>query len=261
MYKDNIPSGYHISKGTDSIFYILNDGDIFIKNLSKDLQTAKIEAEKIAGKKVEVICWTRIYQTKSQNKKIRFGFEPLQRYVLPKGYAVNEFDKVFYSIEDFPLFHKSWHSKQVDITTNGDNDVLIFGYDWRKNKKDQEYNAIKNSQWLGNVKQEITFKGKITLKKEINSYYGKTNLYKFDVNGNVVLTFTQLQLGEINQVVSIKAKVSKKDYGSNEYGERNSVYAKTNDYNSTLDNYFEGWFWRKITKINRPQLIKERANG
>ena len=57
--------------------------------------------------------------------------------------------------------HKSWHSKQVDITPNGDDDVLTFGSDWRKNKEDQEYNAIKNSQWLGKVRQEISFKGKI----------------------------------------------------------------------------------------------------
>tara|TARA_Y100000114_G_scaffold129849_1_gene127442 strand:- start:72 stop:851 length:780 start_codon:yes stop_codon:yes gene_type:complete len=259
MFRNNIPSGFHISKGTDSVFYILNDGNTFIKNLSKDLEESKIQAKNIVGKDVDVSIWTRIYQTKKSKPKL--GFEPLQRYALPKGYAVNKFNKVFYSIKDFPLFHKSWHSKQVDITPNVDNDVLIFGYDWRKNKKDKEYNAIKNSQWLGKVKEEISFKGKIIVKKEINCFYGKTNLYKFDVDGNVVLTFTQLQLGEINQVVSIKAKVSKRDYGSNEYGERNSVYAKTNDYNSSLDNYYGGWFWRKITKINKPQLIKERANG
>lgn len=258
MFRNNIPSGFHISKGTDSVFYILNDGIKFIKNLSKDLQTAKIEAEKIAGKKVEVIYWTRIYKTNNQNKKIKFGFEPLQRYVLPKGYAVNKFDKVFYSIKDFPLFHKSWHSKQVDITPNGDDDVLTFGSDWRKNKEDQEYNAIKNSQWLGKVRQEISFKGKIIVKKEINGFYGKTNLYKFDVDGNVVLTFTQLQLGELNQVVSLKGKITSKDYGEPRYGD--TVKAKDKDENYfDNDNLEDGTFYRKITKINKPQLIKERA--
>jgi hypothetical protein len=33
--------GYHISKGADDIYWILNDGDFFIQNLSKDLDIAK----------------------------------------------------------------------------------------------------------------------------------------------------------------------------------------------------------------------------
>ena len=55
MLKENIPLGYHISKGTDSVFYILNDGDTFVKNLSKDLETAKIEAKKIVGNEASII--------------------------------------------------------------------------------------------------------------------------------------------------------------------------------------------------------------
>ena len=259
MYKDNIPSGYHISVGAEGVFYILNDGNTFIKNLSKDLEASKIQAKNIVGKDVDVSIWTRIYQTKNCNKKIRFGFEPLQRYALPKGYAVNKFDKDFYSIKDFPLFHKSWHSEQINETSIGDN-VLRFGYDFRKNLKDQEYNSIKNSQWLGKVRQEICFKGKIIVKKEINGFYGKTNLYKFDVDGNVVLTFTQLQLGEINQVVSLKGKITSKDYGEPRYGD--TIEAKDKDENYfDNDNLQDGTFFRKITKINKPQLIKERSNA
>ena len=30
MFIDNIPSGYHISKGAEGIFYILNDGKTFL---------------------------------------------------------------------------------------------------------------------------------------------------------------------------------------------------------------------------------------
>ena len=32
----NIPNYYHISKGAYSIYYILNNGEDFIKNLSTD---------------------------------------------------------------------------------------------------------------------------------------------------------------------------------------------------------------------------------
>ena len=255
MFRNNIPSGFHISKGTDSVFYILNDGNTFIKNLSKDLEESKIQAKNIVGKDVDVSIWTRIYQTKKSKPKL--GFEPLQRYALPKGYAVNKFNKVFYSIKDFPLFHKSWHSEQIDSTDIGDN-VLIYGYNFRKNLEDQKYNNIKNSQWLGKVRQEISFKGKIIVKKEINGFYGKTNLYKFDVDGNVVLTFTQLQLGELNQVVSLKGKITSKDYGEPRYGD--TIKAKDKDENYfDNDNLKDGTFFRKITKINKPQLIKERA--
>ena len=255
MLKENIPLGYHISKGTDSVFYILNDGDTFVKNLSKDLETAKIEAKKIVGENVDVSIWTRIYQTKES--KPRFGFEPLQRYALPKGYAVNKFDKVFYSIKDFPLFHKSWHSEQIDRTDIGDN-VLRFGYDFRKNLEDQEYNSIKNSQWLGTkgkVREPITFTGKIILKR--NTRFGST-LYKFDVNGNVVLTFTENELGNLNQVVSIKANITRKEYGDRNYGD--TIKARDEDENYfDNDNLQDTTFFRKITKINKPQLIKERT--
>ena len=36
MFIDNIPSGYHISKGAEGIFYILNDGKTYISKLSTD---------------------------------------------------------------------------------------------------------------------------------------------------------------------------------------------------------------------------------
>ena len=41
MFIDNIPSGYHISKGAEGIFYILNDGKTYISKLSTDLKEAK----------------------------------------------------------------------------------------------------------------------------------------------------------------------------------------------------------------------------
>jgi len=38
---ENIPNGYHISKGADNVFYILNDGEDYLGKLSTDLSTAK----------------------------------------------------------------------------------------------------------------------------------------------------------------------------------------------------------------------------
>lgn len=51
--------GYHISKGADSIYWILNDGDFFIKNLSKDLDIAKIKAKEEVGFVPPVSIWHR----------------------------------------------------------------------------------------------------------------------------------------------------------------------------------------------------------
>ena len=47
MLNIDIPSGYHISKGATNDFYILNDGEIFIRNLSKNLSEAKSKAVKL----------------------------------------------------------------------------------------------------------------------------------------------------------------------------------------------------------------------
>jgi hypothetical protein len=51
--------GYHISKGADDIYWILNDGDIFVKNLSTDLETAKIKAKEKIGFVPPVTIWHR----------------------------------------------------------------------------------------------------------------------------------------------------------------------------------------------------------
>jgi len=51
--------GYHISKGADDIYWILNDGEIFIKNLSIDLDTAKIKAKEKIGFVPPVTIWHR----------------------------------------------------------------------------------------------------------------------------------------------------------------------------------------------------------
>ena len=59
MFIDNIPSGYHISKGAEGIFYILNDGKTYISKLSTDLKEAKIKAKNYVGFNVPVNIWYR----------------------------------------------------------------------------------------------------------------------------------------------------------------------------------------------------------
>ena len=59
MIIDNIPSGYHISKGAEGIFYILNDGKTYISKLSTDLKEAKIKAKNYVGFNVPVNIWYR----------------------------------------------------------------------------------------------------------------------------------------------------------------------------------------------------------
>jgi len=59
MYKDNIPSGYHISVGAEGVFYILNDGKTYISKLSTDLKEAKAKAKNYVGYDVPVNIWLR----------------------------------------------------------------------------------------------------------------------------------------------------------------------------------------------------------
>ena len=64
----NIPSSYHISKGADNIYYILNDGETYICKLSKDLSKAqKIATDKINkfdafAKKLGMSATSKVYK-------------------------------------------------------------------------------------------------------------------------------------------------------------------------------------------------------
>jgi len=51
--------GYHISKGADDIYWILNKGNDFIQNLSLDLETAQLKANEMVGEEVPVSIWHR----------------------------------------------------------------------------------------------------------------------------------------------------------------------------------------------------------
>jgi hypothetical protein len=57
--KSNQNLGYHISMGANSQYYILNDGDNFVKNLSLDLEQAKIAAKEKIGFVPPLDIWLR----------------------------------------------------------------------------------------------------------------------------------------------------------------------------------------------------------
>ena len=60
MQKQNKEQGYHISMSADAKMYILNCGEDYVKNLSTDLEIAKIKAkEYLEGDKVNVDIWLR----------------------------------------------------------------------------------------------------------------------------------------------------------------------------------------------------------
>ena len=50
---------YHVSKGADDIYYILNNGMEYIQNLSTDLDVALIKAKNIIGSEVPLDIWYR----------------------------------------------------------------------------------------------------------------------------------------------------------------------------------------------------------
>ena len=56
---------YHISKGADDVYWILNCGESFIKNLSKDFDTAVAKAKEYIGdnEDIPVDVWHRAKQT------------------------------------------------------------------------------------------------------------------------------------------------------------------------------------------------------
>ena len=59
MLNTNIPSGYHISKGSESKFFILNNGEDYCGKLSTDLDKAKKIAKEKLGYNVPVKIWYR----------------------------------------------------------------------------------------------------------------------------------------------------------------------------------------------------------
>jgi len=147
----NIPNYYHISKGAYSIYYILNNGEDFIKNLSTDLKQAKQIAKEIVGSDVPVNIWCR-KSWNIDNKKYLESLVQLDQH-----------------IED----HKS-HLDSLEIA---------------KRQKEIEAKYSKFSH-LGKVGEQITLELTITKIFKYVGDYGLTFVHKFeDTNGNQVIYF------------------------------------------------------------------------
>jgi hypothetical protein len=79
MDNPKIPHSYHISKGADNIFFILNDGEEYLKKLSTNYDTAKKLAVKLIkendpnffqdGNKLITCIWNRNKWQKEQKPK------------------------------------------------------------------------------------------------------------------------------------------------------------------------------------------------
>ena len=151
MLQKNIPNYYHISKGAYSIYYILNNGEDFIKNLSTDLKQAKQIAKEIVGNDVPVNIWCR-KSWNIDNKKYLESLVQLDQH-----------------IED----HKS-HLDSLEIA---------------KRQKETEAKYSKFSH-LGKIGEQITLELTITKIFSYVGDYGLTFVHKFeDNNGNQVIYF------------------------------------------------------------------------
>jgi len=76
--------GYHISKGADDIYWILNKGNDFIQNLSLDLETAQLKANEMVGEEVPVSIWHRtksrwVEYPKQQDAHVKSHFNYLEK--------------------------------------------------------------------------------------------------------------------------------------------------------------------------------------
>jgi len=91
MFIDNIPSGYHISKGADNVFFILNNGEDYLKKLSTNYDTAKKLAVKLIkehdpdffkdGNKLITFIWNRNKWQKEQKPKwLPFHFDHIDNH-------------------------------------------------------------------------------------------------------------------------------------------------------------------------------------
>jgi len=169
---ENIPNGYHISKGADNVFYILNDGEDYLGKLSTDLSTAK----KIAIQRI-----SSLNPDYFKNNKLTIKVWNRQKYFTDRKKYFDNLVQLDKHIED----HKS-HLDSLEIA---------------KRQKEIEAKYSKFSH-LGQGGEQITLELTIT---KIFSYvgdYGLTFVHKFkDNNGNQVIYF-----GHSKQLVDEKAQ-------------------------------------------------------
>jgi|TARA_R100000479_G_C6336988_1_gene183768 hypothetical protein len=82
MREQNIPTGWHISKGADSVFFILNNGENYYGKLSTDLETAKLKAKQKLGFDVPVNIWHRFgWKKVEKTERLPFQFDHIDTHI------------------------------------------------------------------------------------------------------------------------------------------------------------------------------------
>jgi hypothetical protein len=92
LYMKTTEKSYHISKGADDVYWILNHGESFVKNLSKDFDTAVAKAKEYVGDSdIPVDVWHRA-------KKTYDSYE----YPIQQDSHVNSYYEYLYQLEFEP---------------------------------------------------------------------------------------------------------------------------------------------------------------
>ena len=114
MREQNIPTGWHISKGADSVFFILNNGEDYYGKLSTDLETAKLKAKQKLGFDVPVKIWLRLGHSSNsyveQEKLVQF-----EDHILTHKSHINKI-----KFEEYKKSIKDKYSKFTHVGNVGD---------------------------------------------------------------------------------------------------------------------------------------------
>ncbi len=220
MYNPKIPYSYHISKGADNVFFILNDGEDYLRKLSTDYDTAKKLAVKLIkendpdffkdGNKLNTYIWNRDKWNVSKNLK---GIE-------------------IYSDQHISDYYS--HIKKV-----------------KKEKAIAEAKA--KYSFVGDVGDILDLELTITEIFGFDGDYGVCMVHKFkDANDNSLIYFGNSK--QLNSEYDSKFKVGDKITVTatiKRHTKSEKDVAWTDGFDSVL---------KPVTVIAKPKLIKERAN-
>jgi len=240
MYNPKIPHSYHISKGADNIYYILNDGETYICKLSKDLSKAKkIANDKINefdpeffedGHKLVVSIWNRNSWSQEQRPKW-----------LPKQF--DHIDAYNYHLNKIKL-----DNKKQELT-----------------KKYSEFSHIANVGDRLNLELTITEIFNYPIQIEFFPYTITGYGHKFvDQNNNKLIYFGASKEFIEKYTNEDDIKKEKEIY---KVGDKITVKATIKEHTTDIkDLDSETKIGMPLTiiarpKINKHKLIKERANG
>ena len=233
MDKNNIPSGYHISKGSDNVFFILNDGEDYLKKLSTNYDTAKKLAVKLIkehdpdffkdGNKLITSIWNRNKWQKEQKPKwLPYNFTHIYTYnrylnkirldnkkqELTKKYSkfshiANVGDKVDLELTITEIFKYPIHIEFFPYTITGyghkftdqnNNQLIYFG-----NSKTfvEKYKAMVGDSEFERVRAIYEVGNKITVKATIKEH--TTDIKDVDSETEIGMPLTVITRPKINK--------------------------------------------------------------